>query len=172
MSRLMGAILGVLSLLGIGVGLAMQPAVSEDSDRANSEPSGPPGGVRFITVDVFIDSGDTPLAAYQIDLKATSDGGRVLLAGIEGGEHAAFATPAFYDARALHATISAWTRRFGAVFFLTRTRLAEAQVAATDHVNRPTEGSNVSTHVFYCPRHLSDRSRRTRDRYWPAAERY
>ncbi len=103
MSRLMVAIVGVLSVLGIGAGLAMQPAVSAESDRANSEPTGPPAGVRFITVDVFIDSGDTPLAAYQIDLKATSDGGRVLLAGIEGGEHTAFATPAFYDARALHA---------------------------------------------------------------------
>lgn len=103
MSRLMVAIVGVLSVLGIGAGLAMQPAVSADTDRANSEPAGPPAGVRFITVDVFIDSGDTPLAAYQIDLKATSDSGRVLLAGIEGGEHAAFATPAFYDARALHA---------------------------------------------------------------------
>ncbi len=62
-----------------------------------------PTGVQFVTVDLFVDSGDSSLAAYQVDLKATNEAGRVLLAGIEGGEHEAFSTPAHYDPKALNA---------------------------------------------------------------------
>lgn len=56
---------------------------------------------RFVTLDVFIDSGSRPLAAYQVRAKDRS--GRVALVGIEGGEHPAFAEPPHYDPRALRA---------------------------------------------------------------------
>jgi len=58
-----------------------------------------PESVRFEAVDVFVDSGDKLLAAYQFELKAKS--GEVLLAGLEGGEHAAFKAAPYYDPAAL-----------------------------------------------------------------------
>jgi hypothetical protein len=53
----------------------------------------------FRYVDVFIDPHGTPLAAYQFELRATA--GDVKLVGVEGGDHAAFARPPYYDTRAL-----------------------------------------------------------------------
>jgi hypothetical protein len=53
----------------------------------------------FTYIDVSIDPHGTPLGAYQFELRATA--GDVKLVGIEGGEHAAFAKPPYYDTRAL-----------------------------------------------------------------------
>ena len=53
---------------------------------------------RFAAVDVFIDSKDKLLAAYQFELSAR--GAKATLVGIEGGEHPAFAKPPYYDAHA------------------------------------------------------------------------
>jgi len=47
--------------------------------------------IRFQTVDIFVDSNEQPLAAYQLEMVAES--GEVRIAGIEGGEHAAFKSP-------------------------------------------------------------------------------
>lgn len=55
--------------------------------------------VRFAAVDVFVDAGSTPLAAYQFELKVTA--GDVTLVGVEGGEHRAFKSPPYYDPKAL-----------------------------------------------------------------------
>ena len=55
--------------------------------------------VRFAAVDVMLDTADVPLAAYQVEVTATA--GDVTLAGIEGGEHAAFREPPYYDPKAL-----------------------------------------------------------------------
>ncbi len=59
--------------------------------------------IRFAAVDVFIDSGDLPLAAYQFEL--TTDNESVAIVGAEGGEHRAFnkERPPYYDPKALHA---------------------------------------------------------------------
>lgn len=56
-------------------------------------------GVRFEAVDVFIDTGDRPLAAYQFRLSAT--GGDAKIVGIEGGGSKAFREPPYYDLAAL-----------------------------------------------------------------------
>ena len=56
--------------------------------------------VRFAAVDVYIDSGESPLAAYQFELTATS--GEFEIVGVEGGEHAAFKEAPYYDPAALH----------------------------------------------------------------------
>ena len=56
--------------------------------------------VRFEAIDVFVDSGNQPLAAYQVELASKTPG--VEIVGIEGGEHAAFAEPPYYDAKAMH----------------------------------------------------------------------
>ena len=64
-------------------------------------------GGSFAAVDVFIDSGALPLAAYQFELTveraegAGPDGDKVVLVGVEGGEHPAYRDPPYHDTRAL-----------------------------------------------------------------------
>jgi hypothetical protein len=55
--------------------------------------------VRFRAVDIFVDSGNTPLAAYQLEFSVTN--GVAKIVGIEGGEHPAFREPPFYDPKAI-----------------------------------------------------------------------
>jgi hypothetical protein len=54
--------------------------------------------VRFIAVDVFIDSGAAPLAAYQFEFSGPTG---VSIVGVEGGESNAFRSPPYYDPEAL-----------------------------------------------------------------------
>lgn len=57
---------------------------------------------RFVVVDVFIDAGAVPLAAYQAEIMATpAQGASARLAGVEGGEPAAFRAAPYYDPAAL-----------------------------------------------------------------------
>src|SRR5207247_3897063 len=58
-----------------------------------------PGGIRFVAVDVFVDSGAQPLAAYQLTFFARR--GDVKIVSIEGGEHPAFQQPPYYDPKAI-----------------------------------------------------------------------
>ena len=55
--------------------------------------------VRFLAVDVFVNSGEAPLAAYQFEMIAR--GGDARIVGVEGGEHPAFSQPPYYDPAAL-----------------------------------------------------------------------
>lgn len=54
---------------------------------------------RFKPVDVYIDSNQHPLAAYQFELTTTA--GDVQIVGIEGGDHPAYREAPFYDPAAL-----------------------------------------------------------------------
>ena len=84
-----GAIVLIVSVLAVMVrGQMTQTA------PASSQPA-----IRFTYVNVYIDSKDQPLAAYQFELKTTA--GSVEIVGIEGGEHQAFAEPPYYDPAAL-----------------------------------------------------------------------
>src|SRR5690349_6090513 len=49
------------------------------------QPADEEGRSRFCAVDIFIDSGSTPLAAYQVRFAVTN--GLAKIVGIEGGEH-------------------------------------------------------------------------------------
>ena len=71
--------------------IALLPT-TQDEGRAPEE-------VRFTSVELLVDSGLSPLAAWQVELEDPS--GRARVVGIEGGEHPAFAQPAHYDPRAL-----------------------------------------------------------------------
>jgi hypothetical protein len=62
--------------------------------QTNVEPE-----ARFCAMDIFVDSGNTPLAAYQVEFAATN--GNAKIVGIEGGEPAAFRQPPFYDPKAM-----------------------------------------------------------------------
>lgn len=54
---------------------------------------------RFGVLDVFIDAGDTPLAAYEFELATKA--GDVTLVGIERGDDPNFQDPPYYDPAAL-----------------------------------------------------------------------
>ena len=54
---------------------------------------------RFCAVDIFVDSGSTPLAAYQLWFAVTNGAAKIV--GIEGGQHPAFRQPPFYDPKAI-----------------------------------------------------------------------
>ena len=54
---------------------------------------------RFEPIQVYIDSGQGQLAAYQFELRAVK--GDVKIVGVEGGEHKAFDEPPYYDPAAL-----------------------------------------------------------------------
>lgn len=85
-SRLCGCLVLVLwCLASVGGAFAQSPTTNT--------------AVRFRAVDVFVDSGATPLAAYQLEFAATNGNARIV--GIEGGEHPAFAQPPFYDPKAM-----------------------------------------------------------------------
>jgi hypothetical protein len=67
------------------------------SDRANT--GAPVGGVRFDTIDVFIDPKGQPLAAYQFELAAKA--GVVKIVGLEGNAALPFNDPPYYDPAAM-----------------------------------------------------------------------
>jgi len=49
----------------------------------------------FGTVDLYVDSATRPLAAWQIEFKATA--GQIEIVGIERGDNAEFHDPPYYD---------------------------------------------------------------------------
>jgi len=63
------------------------------------QPAREEGPSRFSAVDIYVDSKNAPLAAYQIEFSATN--GVAKIVGIEGGESTAFHEPPFYDAKAI-----------------------------------------------------------------------
>jgi hypothetical protein len=64
-----------------------------------AQPSATEKRVRFQAVDIFIDSRDRPLAAYQLEFSVKNGSAKVV--GIEGGEHPAFKDAPFYDPKAI-----------------------------------------------------------------------
>jgi hypothetical protein len=63
------------------------------------QPADEEGRSRFCAVDIYIDSKNAPLAAYQIEFSATN--GVAKIVGVEGGDSAAFHEPPIYDAKAI-----------------------------------------------------------------------
>ena len=99
--------------------------------------------VRFGHVDVFVNATDQPLAAYQCEIVATA--GDVTLVGIEGGEHAAFKTPPYYDPRALgQKRIILGAFNTGADLPRGRTRVARLMVQITGP-GQPAYDAKVQT---------------------------
>jgi hypothetical protein len=88
--------LGIALLAALAAGQA-QPADDGTPLLAEDEAATQP--VRFAWVDIYVDSADVPLAAYQFELAAET--GSFKIVGVEGGEHPAFAEPPYYDPAAL-----------------------------------------------------------------------
>src|SRR2546430_10251023 len=64
-----------------------------------AQPASPNAAVRFQAVDIFIDSKQHALAAYQLEFSVKSGNARIV--GVEGGEHPAFKEAPFYDPKAI-----------------------------------------------------------------------
>ena len=79
----------MLSLLLLAVAVIALPQGARAQEEAP----------RFRPIDLIIDSGDAPLAAYQVEVKVTD--GDASIVGVEGGEHAAFKKAPYYDPKAL-----------------------------------------------------------------------
>jgi hypothetical protein len=89
--------IGTLAAAVVGMmGLGLQ---EEHRPRPRAGEVGGTGAPRFEAFDIYVDSGAAPLAAYQVELKATGD---VKAVGIEGGAAAAFSGAPYYDPAALH----------------------------------------------------------------------
>jgi hypothetical protein len=57
---------------------------------------------RFATVEVWVDSGDRPLAAWQVEVIAVAGShGNVQIVGVESGGATGYAEPPYYDSAAL-----------------------------------------------------------------------
>ena len=74
----------------------MVPVLARQPDP--EYPTGQPK-VRFAPLHIYVDSGERALGAFQFELKAFS--GQIKIVGVEGGEHAAFKEPGYYDPAAL-----------------------------------------------------------------------
>lgn len=75
----------ILFTLLCGHAFAQQPATN--------------AAMRFEAVDIFIETRDKPLAAYQLEFAITN--GVAKIVGLEGGEPAAFREAPFYDPKAI-----------------------------------------------------------------------
>ena len=88
--------------------------------------------IRFSAVEVFVDSGAQPLAAYQLSFTATN--GDVKIVGIEGGEHPSFKDPPHYDPKAIQherAILAAFNTASADNLPKGRTRVATVHVQIT-----------------------------------------
>ena len=57
--------------------------------------------VQFRAVDIYVDSKEQPLAAYQLEFSVTNAPSTAKIVGIEGGDSPAFSEPPFYDPQAM-----------------------------------------------------------------------
>ena len=89
----------IIAALGVTHVWGQQPARQRSSEKTTSKRVSSARGTTFAAVDVFIDSGKEPLAAYQFELTAKK--GAFKIVGVEGGEHRAFSQPPYYDPAAL-----------------------------------------------------------------------
>ena len=83
----------------VGSALLMQDAGETPAPQSPQTRPVVATDVRFTAIDVFVDSKDQALAAYQFELHTTA--GDVKIVGIEGGEHAAYKQAPFYDPKAM-----------------------------------------------------------------------
>ena len=90
----------------------------------------------FRTVDIFVDAGGKPLAAYQLEFQARR--GNVKIVGIEGGENAVFKEPPYYDPKAMQqerVIIAAFSTETEAKLPKQKTRVASIHVLVSGEEN-------------------------------------
>ena len=87
-------------LIALGMLVATCFAIGQGPVPASTPPETPALSAvpRFQALDVFVDSGAKPLAAWQVHVHAT--GGSVKIVGVEGGE-GVYANAPYYDLKAI-----------------------------------------------------------------------
>jgi hypothetical protein len=153
---------GMGASLSRALTLAMFAAVAcpQDGDALNADqPSGDPvaASPRFEAIDVFIDAGALPLAAWQVEFIAPpgdggGGGGEVVIVGIEGGGHGAFPGAPYYDPEAMRherAIIADFSLDDAAALPSGRVRIATIHVMIEDAPgNAPGEGDSAPSPRF------------------------
>ena len=98
-------------------------------------PIAEPARAAFRAIDIYLDSRETPLAAYQLEFADTN--GLAKIVGIEGGDSPAFRNAPFYDPKAMlqdHVIIAAFSTKNPSELPRGRTRIA------TIHLQTPATG--------------------------------
>lgn len=93
-----------LAMLAISaMGALLHGLPSEDAQTPPPAAAAEVPATRFESVDVYVDAGETPLAAYQVRLSAVTPDSpnAAVLVGIEGGDAGVFEVPPYYDPKAL-----------------------------------------------------------------------
>ena len=94
----------------------------------------------FRAVDLFVDSGNQPLAAYQLSFACAAADAKIV--GIEGGEHNAFAEPPYYDPKAMqnnHVVVAAFNTASSEQLPRGRTRIATIHIQTSASAERRYE---------------------------------
>ena len=92
-----------------------------------------PSGVHFLGMDLWVDSGDEALAAYQVEI--TYEPGSVRIVGLEGGQGSAYQNAPYYDQNGFESgriIVAAFTT--GTDVPRGRTRVARIHVAVEGNV--------------------------------------
>src|SRR5205085_12514951 len=92
----------------------------------------------FRAVEIYVNSGSTPLAAYQLEFSVTNVPATIV--GIEGGSHKAFREPPFYDPKAMQSErviIAAFSTEAPEHLPSGKTRVATIHIVTTGET-RPT----------------------------------
>jgi hypothetical protein len=104
------------------------------------KPAASPINHYFRAFDVFIDSKDKALAAYQMEVSFS--GANAKIVGIEGGKHKAFEEPPVYDPKAIQnerIIIAAFSTNPAATLPKGRTRIATLHVQTAGEEQQPYE---------------------------------
>lgn len=114
--------------------LAPTPEARESNAASPEAPGARYGSARvsrFAAYDVVIDSGNTPLAAYQVVITPRVEGGGLTIVGIEGGESAAYSSAPYYDPKAIQndrVILAAYSTKPGAELPHGKTRVARVHL--------------------------------------------
>jgi hypothetical protein len=104
--------------------LAMTPVFAQT-------PSGAPKSeMTFQAVEIYVDSGSAPLAAYQVEFRSRAGNARIV--GVEGGDAEPFSPAPHYDPHAIQqerVVIAAFSTRPEPTLPSGRTRVATIHVA-------------------------------------------
>ena len=119
-----------------------------------------PRPVHFTAFDIFVDSQRAPLAAYQLEFSGPAR--QVRITGIEGGEHAAFRIPPFYDPKAMQqerVILAAFNSGSREKLPMGKTRVATIHLQFTGaqkpefslkpHTAADAEGKSISSHMTF-----------------------
>jgi len=140
MTRVAAIAISIFAMLAAAEAMRAAQSQPQESSDAHRE-SGP--AIRFATVSVMLDPEGAPLAAYQVEVKATR--GDVKIVGIEGGEHAAYGEPPYYDPAAMRqerVIIGAFSTAAAASLPATATRIATIHLQITGDVE-PTFATDL-----------------------------